>query len=125
MRNLDLSPLRRPLLAAALLGLTLAGCSGTSPEQTLRQDYVVLKGALEKFAKANGEYPERLAQLAEPDRRGRPYINEDSLTDPYGNPYAYDPPVGAKPPVLRSHGTDGVNGSPDDDIDLARISRAH
>jgi len=122
MLNLDLSFLSRPLLATLLVSATLAGCSGTSPEQALRQDYVALKGALEKFAKANGEYPERLAQLAEPDRRGRPYIDLADLTDPFGNPYAYDPPVGSTPPVLRSYGTDGVDGSPEDDIDLARMS---
>jgi hypothetical protein len=47
------------------------------------------------------------------------------LTDPFGSPYAYEPPNGATPPVLRSYGTDGVDGGPDDDIDLARMSRAH
>ena len=112
----------RSLAIALLLGAGLAGCSRTSSNQELREDYVAIKGALESYARANGEYPDQLTQLTEPDRRGRRHLEDTArLTDPYGNPYTYTPPIGARPPVIKSHGDDGVEGG--DDIDLARMPR--
>lgn len=123
-------PLRASLRSVGttlLLATSLVGCSHRSPSLELRQDYVALQTALDDYARANGGYPERLTQLTEPDSRGHRHIEDDALlTDPFGNPYAYTPPSGPRPPKIKSygadgvHGVNGVNGEPNDDIELGR-----
>lgn len=83
-------------------------------------DISTIAGSLENFAVENmGRYPESLDALVTPDDNGHTYLNRETVpTDPWGNPYIYEPPAGGRKLNLISYGKDGVPGGEGDDADI-------
>ena len=60
---------------------------------------ITIAGAVTEFVINNaGRYPDSLDVLVEPDENGKSYLDLTSTpTDPWGNPFDYQPPIGTEP----------------------------
>jgi type II secretory pathway pseudopilin PulG len=77
---------------AALIGF--AGCESAQDARIGRaaEGVVAIAAAVERHRAETGENPETLDELARPRAGGRPaLLKPEQLTDPWGNPYRYDP----------------------------------
>ena len=112
------------LLALSALALTSA-CLPVPPELArgqIRGDLQRIDHALTEYAARNGVQAESIEVLAQPDRRGRVYLDRSALKDPYGHPYVYVPRTGTQPHNVICYGEDGSPGG-QTDIDLAKVRR--
>jgi hypothetical protein len=93
------------LVACALAG----GCSSSGPSTTApgdaeslakkeeakrdkaRVDVKALADAVAAYHVNNGNPPQALQDLSQPDAGGKVIVAADALTDPWGKPYQYDP----------------------------------
>jgi len=50
-----------------------------------------LEIAVEAYYTKTGEYPQTLEALTQPDETGKASLEHESIMDPYGQPYMYNP----------------------------------
>jgi general secretion pathway protein G len=121
------------LVVLAILGLLVALAAprvikylGTAKTDTARIQIEKLGGVLDLYRLEIGHYPteqEGLESLVERppqlDAWNGPYLkNRDSLTDPWGTPYAYRSPGEHGEYDLYTLGADGKEGGEGEDQDL-------
>jgi general secretion pathway protein G len=83
-------------------------------------DIAAIAGSIDEYVVANmGRYPDSLEALVTPDENGHTYLNRETVpTDPWGNPYLYEPPSGGRKMNILSYGKDGAAGGEGDDADI-------
>ena len=88
---------------------------------TAEANVKTLADACDSYAiENNGRYPESLEQLVQPDESGNTFLNRETVpTDPWGNPFVYEPPSGGRKLNITSYGKDGVPGGEGDDADIS------
>ena len=86
---------------------------------TAKADIASIESALTQYAINNGNYPDSLQVLVEPDVNGRRYLDARAVPqDPWGNEYGYEPPNSSEPdPRIICFGADGVPGGDGDEGD--------
>ena len=84
---------------------------------------ITIAVAVTEYAINNaGRYPDSLDVLVEPDENGKSYLDLTTVpTDPWGNPFEYQPPVGIEPFRVICYGKDGVPGGEGDDRDFDNV----
>jgi general secretion pathway protein G len=106
-------------LIAALVGPQLFAQLDRAKVTTARVQVRSLEAALQTMELDIGRYPtqsEGLTLLVAADKRSvagwnGPYLSGGLPNDPWGHPYAYDPPAdAAHPPKVHSLGADGKPG---------------
>lgn len=83
-------------------------------------DIVTIAQSLDSYAVENmGRYPDTLEALVTPDENGHTFLNRETVpTDPWGQPYIYEPPSGGRKPNVISYGKDTAPGGEGDDADI-------
>ncbi len=75
-----------------------------------RLDVKSIEGAVDAYYTKYGSYPNSLNDLVQPMDGVRPYLDANTLMDPWGNPYQYNPqnvnPMTGRPQVF-SNGPPG------------------
>ncbi len=93
----------------------------------VKADLHAINTAVEQFMISNaGQAPNSLEVLILPDAHGKKFLNRDTLPkDPWGNEYAYEPPIGTDDHRVICYGADGVPGgdpmSDDKDYDTIML----
>ena len=114
-------------LIAALVGPRLLAQLDKSKVTTARVQVRSLETALETMHLDIGRYPtkpEGLDLLMQADPKATtgwsgPYLGGGLPKDPWGRPYAYDPPAeGQRAPKVYSYGSDGKPGGEGDAADI-------
>jgi general secretion pathway protein G len=84
-------------------------------------DIATIAQSIEQYAVENlGRYPESLDALVQPDEQGHTYLNRETVpTDPWGQPYIYEPPSGGRKLNIISYGKDTAPGGEGDDADIS------
>lgn len=85
-----------------------------------KADLYSINQALEQYMIANGEFPDSIEALVQPDENNRQFLNQKTVPkDPWGNEYIYNPPSsGSNEIELFSYGRDGAAGGEGEDRDL-------
>lgn len=112
-------------LLAAYVGPKYFSQLGKSEATVARSQIAAFESALDTFRLDVGRYPnsdEGLAALlsapaAAPKWNG-PYLKKQIPKDPWGNPYLYRAPSGAKEYEIMSYARDGQAGGSGDDADI-------
>lgn len=83
-----------------------------------------IASALDDYAINNGNYPETLQELVEPDENGYSFLKQKAVPmDPWNSPYQYvRPGAGATEPVVSSFGADGAVGGEGRNSDISNIT---
>jgi general secretion pathway protein G len=113
-------------LIAAVVGPRLVGYLGKAKADTARIQMREIASALELYYLDNGSYPTEqsglgalMAKPAEAKRWNGPYLKKaEGLVDPWGQPYGYKLPAGAKAFVIVTLGADGAVGGEGDNADI-------
>ena len=84
-------------------------------------DISTIAQSLDQYAVENlGRYPESLEVLVQPDEQGHTFLNRETVpTDPWGQPYIYEPPSGGRKLNIISYGKDQAPGGEGDDADIS------
>jgi len=92
----------------------------TATRAKAEADIVTIAQSLEQYAVENmGTYPETLEALVTPDENGHTFLNRETVpTDPWGQPYIYEPPSGGRKLNVISYGKDKQAGGEGDDADI-------
>jgi len=114
-------------ILAALVVPNVLGRQGQAKIAKAKSDLAVLAGAIDQFQLDTGRYPttsEGLSSLREQPNglsgwRG-PYLKQELVNDPWGNPYQYTVPGqnGRDGYSVESYGADGAPGGDGDNQDL-------
>jgi general secretion pathway protein G len=93
----------------------------TATKAKAEADIAAIAQSLQTYAVENmGRYPDSLEALVMPDENGHTYLNRETVpTDPWKNPYIYEPPSGGRQLNLISYGKDGAPGGEGDDADIS------
>ena len=94
----------------------------TAQTTTVRANIETMMQACTDYAINNGgRYPDSLEELVQRDDKGFSYLDEDEVpTDPWGNPYHYEPPdAGSTKPIIMSFGADGSRGGEGKGVDIS------
>lgn len=118
------------LLSCALAGLASTSCLPVPPELAageIRAEIRRIDDAVTRYVRSNGVFPQDIETLAKPDGRGRVFLDEGALTDPWGNAYGYVPGKYIPGEGEQAHnvicfGSDGAPGG-DVDTELAQVKR--
>ncbi|QHI68668.1 type II secretion system protein GspG [Tichowtungia aerotolerans] len=114
------------LLGAAIIVLLIVLCTpiqGTSKQYARRvlfpratkADIVAINTSLDQYRIDTGAYPDQLLNLSQNSGAKNwngPYIRENKLSDPWGQPFHYE--IINNIPIVVSRGPDGELWSPDD-----------
>ncbi|MBL8857383.1 MAG: type II secretion system major pseudopilin GspG [Planctomycetes bacterium] len=87
----------------------------------VKADITVIKDALDQFAMSNnGQYPDSLERLVQPDLNGHRYLNQSKVPkDPWNEEYQYEPPSPGQPqPRIFTMGRDKSLGGEGEDADI-------
>ena len=86
-----------------------------------KADITAISSALDDYWINNQRYPESLDELVTPDENGERYLKQRAVpTDPWGNPYLYDPPYPGEPvPKVYTYGADNAPGGEGENEDLS------
>lgn len=114
-------------LIAAVVGPRVIGYLGSAKSDTADLQIKNLASAVQLFYVDTGRYPtaaEGLSVLinrpAGDDSWSGPYMpTPETLTDPWGRDYLYDPPADGQNFAIKSYGRDGVQGGSGEDGDLS------
>jgi type II secretion system protein G len=85
------------------------------------RDIASICAAIDSFMRAHdGQAPESLELLVTPDAHGYTYLKHRTVipTDPWSNPYGYEPPTNNRDYRVFSLGKDGRPGGKGDDADI-------
>lgn len=95
----------------------------TSQVGVAKASIISIAGAVTEYAINNaGRYPESIDVLVQPDENGKSYLDLSTTpTDPWGNPFEYQPPIGTEPFRVICYGKDGVPGGEGDDRDFDNV----
>ncbi|NOT31578.1 MAG: type II secretion system major pseudopilin GspG [Planctomycetes bacterium] len=87
---------------------------------TAEANIMTIAQALDSYAVENmGRYPDTLEALVTPDENGHTFLNRETVpTDPWGQPYVYEPPSGGRKLNVISYGKDTAPGGEGDDADI-------
>ena len=115
-------------LLATAVGLRVIDHLAKARWSRVQADLHTIDSAIEIYVVFNkGQHPETLEALILPDEHGKKLLNRDVLPkDPWGNEYAYEPPIGTESYRVICYGADGVPGGDpnsddrDYDTDLLR-----
>jgi len=92
----------------------------TATRAKAEADIVAIAQSLDQYAVENmGKYPDSLEALVTEDENGHTFLNRETVpTDPWGQPYVYEPPAGGRKLNVISYGKDTVPGGEGDDADI-------
>jgi general secretion pathway protein G len=85
-----------------------------------KADVTAIAEGVTMYAVNNGgRYPDSLEELITPDMNNSTYLDMTVLPqDPWGHPYAYEPPQGDQKFLVWCYGKDGEQGGEGDDLDF-------
>jgi general secretion pathway protein G len=92
----------------------------TATRTKAEADINAIAQSIDQYTVENmGRYPESLEALVTPDENGNTYLNRETVpTDPWGQPYVYEPPSGGRKFNIISYGKDTVPGGDGDEADI-------
>lgn len=120
-------------LLAGVLAVSFRGQVGRAKHEIAKTNIAIIVQALETYSIETGDLPATDTGLSAltsvPAGRGEPYLRQDKIVDPWGNPFVYlSPAPSGAAYVVMSYGADGqaggAAGTEDEDISSESLARA-